>query len=66
MKKQYAVYIKENPSQEEVENALRHCPIVRMGKCKGNSSGEVIPKESCINCGICVVKSKGAVKMLDW
>lgn len=61
-----AIYDQNDPPPlEECHTVLRKCPVMRMGmifphECFKN--GEVIPKNDCIGCGICV-KHSDKIKM---
>lgn len=64
----YAAY-KDIEDIEDMTEILRFCPVVRMGKVPPKSAfknGEVIPKELCIGCKICIGKNnKIFMKPLD-
>ncbi len=60
-------------SWDEQKTALRHCPVMRMGRIQPGTAyvqeeGRVwvIPREQCIGCGICVAKVPGKLDMLEW
>lgn len=60
-------------SQDEQQTALRHCPILRMGKVQPGTAfvqeeGRVwvIPQGQCMGCGICTRKVPGKLDMLEW
>lgn len=67
------VRIEAELSWEEEDQALRHCPVVRMGRVQPGTAHVqeegrvwVIPKEHCIGCGICVAKVPAKLEMLEW
>lgn len=68
-KREYAS-IKDKLTNDELKEALRNCPIVRAGYVNLNNVGrdkQIIPKEQCIGCRICVKKvGEDKIKMLEW
>lgn len=64
-------------TDDERLTALRHCPIVRMGRVQqawgqatsshGQQKTCVIPADICIGCGICVRRvGGGKLEMVEW